>query len=189
MAHFINIESDREKLYQLLMLELSAKEFVCKNAIGVPEHEKLISKEQYWSYTKSIVSNFSLEISVKIRNAMDLLLSNDCDLKLKDNIFIYPIKLPEKEQASYKNLRYICNKIIHANEFQIDASGSTEKHKKLIWWSGTLTISGRERNKDWCFFLQFNQWCNACLEFLAEHEEQLEQLRLNSFDMVQRKLS
>ena len=30
------------------------------------------------------------------------------------------IKLPEKEPASYKNLRYICNKIIHANEFQID---------------------------------------------------------------------
>ena len=190
MAHFIGTEGVREKLYQLLALELSARDFVCQNSIGVPEYEKIISKEQYWSYTKSTVSNSSLEISVKIRSAMDLLESQGVELDPKNSISVYPIRVPSKEQKLEKNLRYICNKIIHANEFSIDAIGSTELHEKLLWWSGMITISGKQQGsngKEWCFFLHLSEWGKVCLEFLNEHEVKIDQMKNNSFDLLSRK--
>lgn len=192
MAHFIGIEGVREKLYQLLALELAAKDFVCQNSIGVPEFEKLISKEQYWSYTKSTVSNSVLEVSVKIRSAMDLLESKGVELDPKNSISVYPIRIPSKDLKSERNLRYICNKIIHANEFSIDASGSTELHERLLWWSGMVTVSGNQQGsngKEWSFFLYLSQWSKACLEFLNEHEIKLAQIQNNSFDLLSRRIS
>ena len=192
MAHYIGIEGVREKLYQLLALELAAKDFVCQHSIGVPEFEKLITKEQYWSYSKSTVSNSTLEISVKIRSAMDLLESQGVAIDPKNCISVFPIRVPSDDQKLEKNLRYVCNKIIHANEFSIDAIGSTDLHEKLLWWSGMVTIAGKHQGsngKEWCFFLYLSEWAKACLEFLSEHEIELAQIQINSFDLLSRRIS
>ncbi len=192
MAHFIEVDSIREKLYLLIEIALAAEQFVSRYGIGVDNVEKLFPKEQYWRHTKSTVSNYSLEIAVKLRNAVELLDSKGIKFELNNSIHIYNSGIKADGTKEQKDIRYICNKIIHAKSFQIDAVGSSQKHEKLLWWAGTLTLSGTEQgksSKDWCFFFNILQWCEASLTFLAQIEISLQNIQLNSEDLILRKIN
>lgn len=192
MAHFIEIDGIREKLYLLIQMALAAESFTSRYGIGVENAERFISKEQYWRHTKSTVSNYSLEIAVKLRNAIELLESNGISFTLKNSVHIYNSGIKSDGTKEQKDIKYIFHKIIHAKSFQIDAIGSYEKHESLLWWAGTLTLSGTEQGragKTWCFFFNILEWCQASLDFLAQVEVNLQNLQLNSEDLVLRKIS
>ncbi|WP_111639677.1 hypothetical protein [Marinomonas shanghaiensis] len=192
MAHFIEIDGIREKLYLLIQMALAAESFTSRYGIGVENVERFISKEQYWRHTKSTVSNYSLEIAVKLRNAIELLESNGISFTLDSSVHIYNSGIKADGTKEQKDIKYIFHKIIHAKSFQIDAIGSYRKHESLLWWAGTLTLSGtehRKTDKAWCFFFNIFEWCQASLDFLAQVEVHLQKIQLNSEDLVLRKIS
>ncbi len=192
MAHFIEIDGIRERLYLLIQMALAAEFFTSRYGIGVENAEQLISKEQYWRHTKSTVSNYSLEIAVKLRNAIELLESKDIIFTINKSINVYNSGVNADGTMNKKDIKYIFHKIIHAKSFQIDAVGSYQKHKDLLWWAGTLTLSGTEHGnatKAWCLFFDILEWCQASLEFLDQVEINLQNIQLNSEDLVLRKIS
>lgn len=191
MAHFIEIDGIREKLYLLIQMALSAESFVSRYGIGVENTKRFISKEQYWMHTKSTISNYSLEISVKLRNAIELLKSKGIIFTLNKSISVYNFGIKNYGSKEEKDVEYIFHKIIHAKSFQIDTVGSYKKHHNLLWWSGTLTLSGTElgnSGKTWCLFFNILDWCEASLEFLAQVEDNLKKIQLNSEDIISRKI-
>jgi hypothetical protein len=183
MAHIVEVNEVKEKIYFLIEMALAAEHLVSRYAIGVDDSVKTLSKHQYWKRTKSIVSNYSLEIAVKLRNTLELLQFNGFVLKLEPIIHVYSVGALAKGAVKKNDLRYICNKIIHAKSFSVDAVGSANKHKDLIWWSGDLTLSGTEQGKngeEWSFFFNVVEWCDALLSFLYEVEDKLTNIQINS---------
>jgi len=190
MSHFIEIDGVKEKIYQLIEMALSAENFVSRYGIGVEGAERYISKDQYWRHTKSILSNYSLEIAVKLRNAAELLESKGVSFTLNNAISIYNSGSKADGTRKEKDIKFICHKIIHAKSFFVDAVGSHEKHENLLWWAGTLTLSGTDQSgKEWCFFFNVLEWCEASLSFLAEIENNLQNVQFNSDDLALRRLS
>ena len=192
MAHLIEIDGVKVKIYVLMEMALAAENFVSRYGIGVANAERFVSKEQYWRHTKSTVSNYSLEIAVKLRNTVELLQSKGVSLALDDTIHTYNAGRHADGTMEKKDVRYICNKIIHAKSFYVDAVGSTQKHADLLWWAGTLTLSGTEQGKngkEWCFFFNVIEWCEASLAFLVKIEASLQNIQLSSEDLILRKIS
>lgn len=185
MTHFIRTHDVREKLYLLMEMVLAAEKIVSRYGVGVEGCERVISKESYWMHTKSTVSNYCIEIAVKLRAVEDTLKSNRVNIDPIKSINVYHLNVLPEIKNEKRDFRFICNKIIHASSFQVDAIG-TVKHKDLLWWSGTLALSGTENHNGWRLFFNVLDWCEASLIFLDKIEDSLKVIQLNSEDLFLR---
>lgn len=96
MSHFIRADDVREKLYLLMEMVLAAEKLVSRYGVGVEGCERVISKESYWMHTKSTVSNYCIEIAVKLRAVEDTLRSNRLNPDSTKSIDVYHLNaLPE----------------------------------------------------------------------------------------------
>ena len=132
-------------------------------------------------------SKYTIELAVKLRNAAELMDANDFQYMNEKIIVCYPIGIHADSHQEKRDLLYICNKIIHAKKFRIDAVSSTKYNADFKWWSGDLTISGNyQGNKQppWEFFFSINSWCEAAISFINSSESSLHSINARAEDSL-----
>ncbi|WP_282178287.1 hypothetical protein [Vibrio nereis] len=82
-----------------------------------------------------------------------------------------------------KGFRFICNKVIHANSFNLDFIGKISLPKEMVWWSGDVTVSGTYQGERWEFFFSVLDWCDEVIEFLKVAEAQIDKTQGSSRDL------
>ena len=189
MSHYIEIDGVREKIFILQNISLSGENFSTRYGVGVESIKGEYSNSKYWRLIKSIVSNSTLEIAVKLRNSAELLSENNLSFSNEKSIVCYSAGKLADGLKQDNDFIFLCNKIIHAKKFRVDSVGSTQYHKDLNWWDGLVTISGTlqgKRKKPWEFFFSITEWCDAALKYIDSIEENLLSIQANSEDQLHR---
>ncbi|MCF6264468.1 MAG: hypothetical protein L3J24_12890 [Xanthomonadales bacterium] len=185
MSHFVDIGSLKEKVFILNNLALSGELFSTSYFIGVSEFQKHYSDLDYHHFTKSIVSNYAIELAVKLRNASELLQENKISYINDKNILCYGAGKQAGSENEEHDLFYICNKIIHAKKFRIDTVGSAKYKVNFMWWNGYLTLAGTMAGKQqtpWEFFFSIQSWCESAIIFINSCETSLSTINMQSED-------
>jgi len=183
MSYLFGIDELREKLMILSVLSLSGEEFCKRYKMGSVQYQKVYTSAEYTKITKLITSNYLVEISVKLRNLVDSLNSLGFELEIEGKIRIYNLGACADCISRDKSFRFICNKIIHAESFNLDFIGSKKYHKDMVWWSGNVTVSGTYQTKYWEFFFSVVDWCDEIVKFLDKSENQISSMQNSSRDI------
>lgn len=187
MSHYFGIEELRAKLVTVTGLALSGEEFCKRYRMGSPECYKVYNITDYTTLTKTIVSNNLIEISVKVRCLVDVLKSQGVNFPIEKSITICGAgKCADGEQKT-KGFRFICNKIIHADSFNLDFIGRKSLPKDMVWWSGEVTVSGTYQGEKWEFFFSILDWCDEVIAFLKVAEEEIDKTQASSRDLQLRR--
>jgi len=175
VSHYIDVINLKEKIFVLNNLALSGESFSTSYCIGVSEHQKHYSDLDYHHFTKSLVSNYAIELAVKLRNASELLQEGNIIFEKEKSIECYNVgNLAENFESKKHDFLYICDKIIHAKKFRIDTVGSKKYDADFKWWNGDLTLSGTAPGKKklpWEFFFSIKIWCESAIVFLNSNEK------------------
>lgn len=183
MSHYFDLNEIKEKLFIISGLALSGEEFCKQYKMGSTDHHKTYNISDYTRLTKLIVSNNLIEIAVKIRCLVDDLKSQNITVDVGNNIKIYNSGHCADGISKEKNFRFICNKIIHAEKFNLDFIGKKSYHPDMIWWSGEITLAGQYNSKKWNFFFSVLDWSDQIMSFLKIAEEKIIESQLNSRDL------
>lgn len=183
MSHLFGIDDIKEKIMILSSLSMSGEEFCCRYAMGSNEHHKVYNLATYTKTTKHIVSNYMIDISVKLRSVVDALRSSGTESILDTDVKAYNSGTCADGKSKDKDFRFICNKIIHADSFNLNFVGNKKYHDDMVWWSGEITVSGRYQNKKWEFFFSVLDWCDSIVEFLDKSEKQIANMQGKSRDI------
>lgn len=183
MSHFFGLDEIKEKLMAVSGLALSGDEFCKRYAMGSEEHHQVYNINDYTKLTKLIVSNNLIEVAVKTRCLVDGLKSQNIPVNFGSDITIYNAGCCADGQSKNKNFRFICNKIIHAEKFNLDFVGSAAYHPDMRWWSGAVTLSGTYEGKNWEFFFSVLDWSDQIMNFLKSTEEQINKSQSKSRDL------
>ena len=133
-------------------------------------------KESYSKTLKLSVCESLIELAVKLRSFDEF-----CTFEPENDIDIYENKVIKKS----KNLRFLCNKIIHADEVHLDYEGNRNCHKDFIWWGGQITLSGKQGKNSWVFFFDVAQFCDSAIDFLYKMQKVIESRQEQSNDLLQ----
>ena len=133
--------------------------------------------------TKLIVSNSLIEVSVKMRCLVDDLKQKNILIEDGDKIKIYNSGRCADGNFKEKGFRFICNKIIHAESFNLDYIGKTTYHADMVWWSGEITLSGKYDGKNWEFFFSVIHWLDQVMNFINRTEKEITRLQGDSRDL------
>ncbi|WP_028116868.1 hypothetical protein [Ferrimonas senticii] len=174
MSHYISIESLNVKLMNLAGLAIAGED-LCRRYMYKSSFS-MYDKESYSTTLKLSVSESLIELAVKLRSFDEF-----CPFELENNIDIYENKISK----SSKNLRFLCNKIIHANEVNLDYQGNVNYHKDFTWWGGQITLRGKQGNKNWVFFFDVAQFCDSAIDFLYKIQQVIEKKQKQSNDLLQ----
>ena len=185
MPHFIDIVSLKEKVFVLNSLALSGEYFSIKYFIGVKEHQRYYTDQDYYQTTKSIVSNYAIELAVKLRNSAELMEEKNISYENEETIACFNAGNQADGKSESHDLLYICNKIIHAKKFSIDTVSSSKYKADFKWWSGELTLSGTlpgKKQTPWEFFFSITSWCESAIKFINSCEKSLNLINEQSED-------
>jgi len=183
MSHYFGLNEIKEKLITVSGLALSGEEFCKRYYMGSDDHHNTYNINEYTSLTKLIISNNIIEVAVKIRCLVDDLKSQNIQIDFGKNIKIYNAGLCADGKHKEKNFRFICNKIIHAENFNLDFIGKTTYHPDMVWWSGQITLAGLYDGKEWEFFFSVLDWSDQIVSFIKSAEEEIYKSQLNSRDL------
>ncbi len=183
MSHYFGIEEIKVKLVTITALALSGEEFCQRYKMGAEGHHHIYNLEDYTKLTKLIVSNSLIEVAVKIRSLVDALKGQGMPLSLVKGISTYGAGSCADGKLNKKDFRFICNKIIHAEGFNLDFIGKKSLHKDMVWWSGEVTVSGSYNNKKWEFFFSVLEWSEQIVNFLKETEAYIDTSQKDSSDL------
>ncbi len=184
MSHYFSIDEIKSKLVVVSALALSGEEFCKRYKMGSKEHHNTYSIEEYTKLTKILVSNILIEIAVKLRSSVDTLKKNDDQIRINKDISAYGAGRNESSENAEKDFRFICNKIIHAEGFNLNFVGKKSLHKDMVWWSGDVTVSGSYQKEEWKFFFSVLEWADQIKLFLEEAESRIESSQNNSRDLL-----
>lgn len=180
MSHYFGLDEIKEKLITISGLALSGEEFCKRYKMGSEDHHNTYNINDYTKLTKLIVSNNIIEVAVKIRCLADDLKSQSISVDFGSKIKIYNTGRCADGKPKDKNVRFICNKIIHAEKFNLDFIGKKSYHPDMVWWSGEITLAGKYNGKKWEFFFPVLDWSDQIMDFLKSAEEEINKLQLNS---------
>ncbi len=183
MSHYFGIDEIKQKLVMISALTLSGEEFCKRYHMGSPEYYKVYNLEDYTKLTKLMVSNNLIEIAVKLRCLVGSLKAQKMPIELSNDIKIYNVGRCADGKSQDKDFRFICNKIIHADKFNLDFVGKRSYHKDMVWWSGMVTLSGSFYKKEWGFFFSVLALTDQIMSFLKEAEVIIQDLQENSYDL------
>ena len=183
MSHYFGIEEIRTKLIVVTGLALSGEEFCKRYRMGSDEYHKVYNLTDYATLTKTIVSNNLIEISAKVRCLVDALSSQGIKFPVEKSITTYGAGSCADGKKTTKGFRFICNKVIHANSFNLDFIGKKSLPKEMVWWSGDVTVSGTYQGERWEFFFSVLDWCDEVIEFLKVAEAQIDKTQGSSRDL------
>jgi len=183
MSHFIDIVNLKGKVFMLNSLALSGESFSTKYCIGVEHHQEYYTDKDYCQITKSIVSDCSIELSVKLRNYAELMREKGISYDNKKMIICSNSGMQADRGSKSHDFLYICNKIIHAKEFRLDMVSSRKYEAAFEWWDGELTLSGSKHGgKKWEFFFSITSWCESVMKFINSCESSLNLINKQSED-------
>ncbi|ELJ8546098.1 hypothetical protein ACN255_003661, partial [Vibrio cholerae] len=185
MSHYFGIEEIRTKLIVVTGLALSGEEFCKRYRMGSDEHHKIYNLTDYKTLTKTIISNHLIEISVKVRCLVDTLSSKGIIFPVEKSITTYGAGSCADGKKKTKGFRFICNKIIHADSFNLDFIGRMSLPNEMVWWSGEVTVSGCYQGEKWEFFFSVLDWCDEVMEFLKMADVQIDETQGSSRDLQQ----
>jgi hypothetical protein len=183
MSHYFGLDEIKEKLIIISGLALSGEEFCKRYRMGSEEHHNTYNINDYTKLTKLIVSNNIIEIAVKIRCLVDDLKSQNITVDFGSEIKMYNTGRCADGKSKDRHFRFICNKVIHADKFNLDFIGSKAYHLNMVWWSGLITLSGEYNGKRWEFFFSVLDWSDQIVHFLKSTEEEINKSQLNSRDL------
>jgi hypothetical protein len=185
MSHFVDVGSLKEKIFVLNNLAFSGEKFSTTYFIGADEPKEHYSDLDYHHFTKSIVSNYAIELAVKLRNTAELLQENKIPYRCEKDIACSGAGRQASGEKEDHDFLYICNKIIHAKKFRIDTVGSKKYAAEFKWWSGDLTLAGTlsgKKQTQWEFFFSIQSWCESAVLFINSCEKYLSIINSHSED-------
>ena len=183
MSHYFELSEIKQKLITVSALALSGEEFSKRYYMGVNDIQKVYTLSEYTKLTKLIVSNSLIEVSVKMRCLVDDLKQKNILIEDGDKIKIYNSGRCADGNFKEKGFRFICNKIIHAESFNLDYIGKTTYHADMVWWSGEITLSGKYDGKNWEFFFSVIHWLDQVMNFINRTEKEITRLQGDSRDL------
>lgn len=174
MSHYISIESLNVQLMNLASLAIAGED-LCRRYMYKSSFT-MYDKESYGTTLKLSVCESLIELAVKLRSFDEF-----CPFELENDINIYENKI----NKTSRTLRFLCNKIIHADEVHLDYQGNENYHKDFTWWGGQITLSGKQGKKNWVFFFDVTQFCDSAIDFLYKMQKVIESKQKNSHDLLQ----
>ncbi|MEO3988183.1 hypothetical protein [Plesiomonas shigelloides] len=174
MSHYISISSLNVQLMNLASLAIAGED-LCRRYMYKADFN-MYDKESYSRILKLSVSESLIELAVKLRSFDEF-----CPFEPENDIDIYEDKINRKT----KNLRFLCNKIIHADEVHLDYQGNINYNKDFTWWSGQITLSGKQGKQSWIFFFHVTQFCDSAIDFLYKMEQVIESKQTKARDLLQ----
>ncbi|EGQ8957178.1 hypothetical protein V6957_004822 [Vibrio parahaemolyticus] len=181
MAHFVDFEKMREKIFILNNVVLSGEAFAIKYRVGIEGVPSLYPKSEYWTMLKRIVSNSCLELSVLIRNSKEL--RDLKEGKSESHKIIMCADFIDHKVGKY-DFMYIANKIIHAKSFLLTPVGSNQYEESFEWWDGLIEVSGTAQNgKDWSLSFNLSDWLGSIVNFLNHSQLVLSKIQVDSYDI------
>lgn len=174
MSHAIDLDGIREKLFVLRHLALGTKEYCRVEEITSEVELSGDFFNDYWGQLKVLLSNYLIEIAVKIRMIEEYCLKNG----YKDEIRTFEkeatsgLALGKIHSGSFSlSIRESSNKIIHATRAYFEFKKFKHNSEELQCWNGNYNFEGHKNGKEWHFELYIDNWCNALTEYLNHLEE------------------
>ena len=183
MSHYFGLDELKEKLITISGLALSGEEFCKRYKMGSEDHHNTYNISDYTKLTKRIISNNIIEIAVKTRCLVDNLKQHMISVDFGKKIKTYHTIHCGDEKYKEENFRFICNKIIHSENFNLDFIGKESYHPDMTWWSGDITLAGKYGRENWEFFFSVLDWSDQIMGFLKSAEEEINRSQLNSLDL------
>ena len=174
MSHYISISSLNVQLMNLASLAIAGED-LCRRYM-YKSSSSLYDKEFYSKTLKLSVSESLIELAVKLRSFDEF-----CPFEPENNIDIYENKINRVP----KNLRCLCNKIIHADDVHSDYQSKVSYNQDFIWWGGQITLSGKQGKKTWVYFFDVVQFCDSAIDFLHRMQQLIESKKTKSSDLQQ----
>ncbi len=174
MSHYISISSLNVQLMSLASLAIAGED-LCRRYM-YKSNISMYDKESYSRTLKLSVSESLIELAVKLRTFDEF-----CPFDPENDIDIYE----NKTNRESKNLRFICNKIIHADEVHLDYRGNRNYNNDFTWWGGQITLSGKQGKNSWVFFFDVVQFCDSAIDFLYKMQQVIESKQTKSNDLLQ----
>lgn len=151
---------------------------------GGKEHDWQVTEldlayEQYVAWLYENVSALLIKCATQTRIYQDSY-SNECDMDLLEEdeesyssdkeAYEYFSNVVEVISGKFHpSLRECCNKIIHANSFELEFISSEELSK---YWNGICSLKGTLGKKDWHLKLDVFKFCCA-LQYFYDNEKHL----------------
>lgn len=183
MSHSIDLDGILEKLVLLQHFSFGSDGYCRDRLIGSIEDQGEYEEDKYWSWTKSIVSNYILECSIKLRVIQDTFKVNDgvipdsntgkdINLNLFDQKACNKLIIGEIIQGDFKlNLRESCNKIIHAVNVKPLWERRSNNRIEYKYWNGKIQLTGAHGKSKWQIILDVAQWARAYENFIELLDE------------------
>ncbi|BAX81339.1 hypothetical protein [Labilibaculum antarcticum] len=178
MSHFIDLDGILEKLVLLQHFSYGSERYCSDRLIGSIEDQGGYEEDNYWGWTKSLVSNYILECSIKLRVIQDTFNVNysiiqdsntgkDINLNLFDQKACNKLIIGEIIKGNFKlNLRESCNKIIHAVNVKPLWAKSSNNGIEYQYWNGKIQLTGAHGKSKWLMILDVAQWARAYENFI-----------------------
>jgi hypothetical protein len=181
MSHAIDIDGTAERLFILQHLAYGSKDYCTSEGILSLEHTGYAQFQSPWGWTKSVVSNYLIECSVKLRMVQEHCSKRrEADALSKlDQEATLALTIGYVHEGGFRlTLREACNKIVHATWVRMDftaADGSTEG---MHFWDGQSHLFGELQGNDWHLQLDVANWAKAGMRYigLAQEEGLLDEL-------------
>lgn len=171
MSHSIDIDGVTEKLIILQHYSLGSQKYCKERFTGGTKDVGNYEFDKYWSWTKSLVSNYILECSIKLRVIQDTFRKTSKELNLFDDKACQNLTIGVIITGNFKlSLRETSNKIIHAlNVIPIWSKIDDENHD-FQYWNGEFKLSGNHLGKEWKIRLNIYEWSKAFENFIELFE-------------------
>jgi len=168
MSHSLDFDGIYEKLILLQHYSFGSKKYCSERLIGSSKDIGNEKYDSYWGWTKGIISNYTIECSIKYRLILDIIENKEdiVDLDKLDKISIENLNIGDVLLGDFNlSLRESCNKIIHSKKAVPIWAKSTLNGVKFYYWTGKYKLTGKHKNKDWEVLLNINQWAFAMERF------------------------
>lgn len=168
MPHTLNIDGVSENAFDLQMLVHSSKSFCATHHVAWGEESPgEFDWEYYFGWLKSSLCEKLIRSAITLRMLQDILAADDMqestDLENYQADSIDGIQLGTIHEGSFRlSLREMCNKIIHANDTQLD----WHDDNGFQWWTGSVFLFGTKRGAEWKLELNVESFAMAANRYI-----------------------
>ena len=173
MSHAIDTGALHEKLFVLEHLAFGSRGYCDSNGLDTFGATGYLEPLSPSSFTKSVVSTYTIEIAVRLRILLDhaYTLDKPSTKKLEDQAttglrISYNQKQSSNLGTSSLDLRETLNKVIHAEIVSVNLNPDNDGTSDTHYWDGQVQVEGVYNGKRWRHAIEIAPWCKACRRLL-----------------------
>ena len=170
MSHLLDINGMAEKLIVLQHYAYGSKEYCRRLLIGSKHDAGDEMLNNYWGWTKGLVSNYLLECSIGLRVFLDTVAIKlepneieELDTKARSGLAVGEVFLGSFELS----VRESCNKIIHATKVSTLWETENIDDTDFKYWNGKVELQGTKGKKAWGLYLNVADWAKS-MEYMTD---------------------